>query len=421
MSQTTARTTKTTAQPQPTSLPNAWARRMVLAKMARFTQGHLTIEDGGQTFEFGRADDTLRAHVRVLDPRFYRYMALGGSLGASEAYIDGLWETDDLTALCRIVVQNGEARDKMERGWGWLAKPAHQLFHVLHRNTTANSRRNIAAHYDLGNEFFRLFLDENLMYSSAIFPSPDSSLEEASRHKIERICQLLELGPNDHLLEIGTGWGGFALHAAKNYGCRITTTTISQQQYDMAVERIAQADLSDRIKVLRVDYRDLEGQYDKIVSIEMIEAVGHHYYDAYFGQCSRLLKPDGLMLLQAITIGDWFFDAHTRTVDFIKRYIFPGSCIPSVTAMAESLARESDMRIVDLRDIGPHYARTLRIWRERFFEQIDQVRDQGFNEEFIRMWAFYLCYCEAGFAERYIGDAQILLAKPQNRRHAEFA
>ncbi len=421
MSQTTARTKQTTAQPQHTSLPNAWARRMVLAKMARFTQGHLTIEDGGQTFEFGRADDTLRAHVRVLDPRFYRYMALGGSLGASEAYIDGLWETDDLTALCRIVVQNGEARDKMERGWGWLAKPAHQLFHVLHRNTTANSRRNIAAHYDLGNEFFRLFLDENLMYSSAIFPSPNSSLEEASRHKIERICQLLELGPNDHLLEIGTGWGGFALHAAKNYGCRITTTTISQQQYDMAVERIAQADLSDRIEVLRVDYRDLEGQYDKIVSIEMIEAVGHHYYDAYFGQCSRLLKPDGLMLLQAITIGDWFFDAHTRTVDFIKRYIFPGSCIPSVTAMAESLARESDMRIVDLRDIGPHYARTLRIWRERFFEQIDHVRDQGFNEEFIRMWAFYLCYCEAGFAERYIGDAQILLAKPQNRRHAEFA
>lgn len=421
MSQTTAPTKQTTAQPQHTSLPNAWARRMVLAKMARFTQGHLTIEDGGQTFEFGRADDTLRAHVRVLDPRFYRYMALGGSLGASEAYIDGLWETDDLTALCRIVVQNGEARDKMERGWGWLAKPAHQLFHVLHRNTTANSRRNIAAHYDLGNEFFRLFLDENLMYSSAIFPSPDSSLEEASCHKIERICQLLELGPNDHLLEIGTGWGGFALHAAKNYGCRITTTTISQQQYDMAVERIAQADLSDRIEVLRVDYRDLEGQYDKIVSIEMIEAVGHHYYDAYFGQCSRLLKPDGLMLLQAITIGDWFFDAHTRTVDFIKRYIFPGSCIPSVTAMAESLARESDMRIVDLRDIGPHYARTLRIWRERFFEQIDHVRDQGFNEEFIRMWAFYLCYCEAGFAERYIGDAQILLAKPQNRRHAEFA
>ena len=224
---------------------------------------------------------------------------------------------------------------------------------------------------------------------------------------------MLELGPNDHLLEIGTGWGGLALHAAQHYGCRITTTTISQQQYDLATQRIADAGLSERIEVLLVDYRDLKGQYDKIVSIEMIEAVGHHYYDAYFSQCSRLLKPDGLMLLQAITIGDWFFEAHTRTVDFIKRYIFPGSCIPSVTAMAQSLSRESDLRIVDLRDIGPHYARTLRIWRERFFEHIETVRSQGFNEEFIRMWAFYLCYCEAGFAERYIGDAQILLAKPQ--------
>ena len=259
------------------------------------------------------------------------------------------------------------------------------------------------------------------MYSSAIFPKPESSLEEASRHKLERICHMLELGPNDHLLEIGTGWGGLALHAAQHYGCRITTTTISQQQYDLATQRIADAGLSERIEVLLVDYRDLKGQYDKIVSIEMIEAVGHHYYDAYFNQCSRLLKPDGLMLLQAITIGDWFFEAHTRTVDFIKRYIFPGSCIPSVTAMAQSLSRESDLRIVDLRDIGPHYARTLRIWRERFFEHIETVRSQGFNEEFIRMWAFYLCYCEAGFAERYIGDAQILLAKPQNRRHAEFA
>ncbi len=421
MSQTTLDTTPKAARPQPTTLPNAWARRLVLAKLARFTKGYLIVEDGEQTLEFGRKDDPLCARLRVCDPRFYRYMALGGSLGASEAYIDGLWETDDLTALCRIVVQNGEARDKMERGWGWLAKPAHHLFHVLHRNTTTNSRRNIAAHYDLGNEFFRLFLDENLMYSSAIFPTPQSTLEEASHHKVERICQLLELGPNDHLLEIGTGWGGFALHAAKNYGCRITTTTISQEQHKLAVERIAEAGLSDQIEVLLSDYRDLQGQYDKLVSIEMIEAVGHHYYDDYFRQCGRLLKPDGLMLLQAITIGDWFFEAHTRTVDFIKRYIFPGSCIPSVTAMAQSLARETDLRIVDLRDIGPHYARTLRTWRERFFEQIDQVRAQGFNEEFIRMWAFYFCYCEAGFAERYIGDSQILLAKPQNRRHAEFA
>ena len=394
-------------------------RRRLFASLAALDHGQLLIEDSLGSVTLGRGEPCVR--LTVSDLGFYRLVAAQGSVGAGEAYGDGLWRCDDLVGLVRLLVRNRDTLDAMESGLARLAGWALRRWHAGNANTRAGSRRNIAAHYDLGNEFFRLFLDENLMYSSAIFPSPNSSLEEASRHKIERICQLLELGPNDHLLEIGTGWGGFALHAAKNYGCRITTTTISQQQYDMAVERIAQADLSDRIKVLRVDYRDLEGQYDKIVSIEMIEAVGHHYYDAYFGQCSRLLKPDGLMLLQAITIGDWFFDAHTRTVDFIKRYIFPGSCIPSVTAMAESLARESDMRIVDLRDIGPHYARTLRIWRERFFEQIDQVRDQGFNEEFIRMWAFYLCYCEAGFAERYIGDAQILLAKPQNRRHAEFA
>jgi len=411
--------TQTTSQ---RSTPwDAWAKKLVLAKLMRFEKGQLTILDGGDTYICGNEKEGLQAQVRILDPRFYRYMALGGSLGASEAYMDGLWETDDLTALCRIVVQNGETRDRMERSWAQLAKPTHHLFHALHRNTTRNSRRNIAAHYDLGNDFFRLFLDDNLMYSSAIFPTPTSSLEEASYHKIERICQKLELSPDDHLLEIGTGWGGFALHAASIYGCRVTTTTISEEQHKLASQRIRDAGLSERVEVLLTDYRELEGQYDKIVSIEMIEAVGHHYYDAYFSQCSRLLKPDGLMLLQAITIGDWFFAAHTRTVDFIKRYIFPGSCIPSVTAIAQSLATVSDLRIVDLRDIGPHYARTLRIWRERFSAQIDTVRAQGFGEEFIRMWEFYFSYCEAGFTERYIADAQILLAKPQNRRHAEFA
>lgn len=421
MSQITLESKTQTPRQHSISPWDAWAKKLVLAKLTHFQKGQLKIIDGEDTYTCGREPDGLRAQVRILDPRFYRYMALGGSLGAAEAYMDGLWETDDLTALCRIVVQNGETRDKMERSWAQLAKPAHHLFHALHRNTTRNSRRNIAAHYDLGNEFFRLFLDANLMYSSAIFPEPTSSLEEASYYKIERICQKLELGPDDHLLEIGTGWGGFALHAASIYGCRVTTTTISQEQYDLACQRIEQAGLSERVKVLLTDYRELEGQYDKIVSIEMIEAVGHHYYDAYFAQCSRLLKPDGLMMLQAITIGDWIFAAHTRTVDFIKRYIFPGSCIPSVTAIAQSLASVSDLRIVDLRDIGPHYARTLRMWRERFFAQIDTVRQQGFSEEFIRMWDFYFSYCEAGFAERYIADAQILLAKPANRRHAEFA
>jgi cyclopropane-fatty-acyl-phospholipid synthase len=421
MSQITLESKTQTPRQHSISPWDAWAKKLVLAKLTHFQKGQLIIIDGENTYICGNEPDGLRAQVRVLHPRFYRYMALGGSLGAAEAYMDGLWETDDLTALCRIVVQNGKTRDKMERSWAQLAKPAHHLFHALHRNTTRNSRRNIAAHYDLGNEFFRLFLDANLMYSSAIFPAPTSTLEEASYHKIERICQKLELGPDDHLLEIGTGWGGFALHAASIYGCRVTTTTISEEQHKLASQRIEQAGLSERVEVLLTDYRQLEGQYDKIVSIEMIEAVGHHYYDAYFAQCSRLLKPDGLMMLQAITIGDWIFAAHTRTVDFIKRYIFPGSCIPSVTAITQSLASVSDLRIVDLRDIGPHYARTLRMWRERFFAQIDAVRQQGFSEEFIRMWEFYFCYCEAGFAERYIADAQILLAKPANRRHAEFA
>jgi cyclopropane-fatty-acyl-phospholipid synthase len=421
MSQITLESKTQTPRQHSISPWDAWAKKLVLAKLTHFQKGQLIIIDGENTYICGNEPDGLRAQVRVLHPRFYRYMALGGSLGAAEAYMDGLWETDDLTALCRIVVQNGKTRDKMERSWAQLAKPAHHLFHALHRNTTRNSRRNIAAHYDLGNEFFRLFLDANLMYSSAIFPAPTSTLEEASYHKIERICQKLELGPDDHLLEIGTGWGGFALHAASIYGCRVTTTTISEEQHKLASQRIEDAGLSGRVEVLLTDYRQLEGQYDKIVSIEMIEAVGHHYYDAYFAQCSRLLKPDGLMMLQAITIGDWIFAAHTRTVDFIKRYIFPGSCIPSVTAITQSLASVSDLRVVDLRDIGPHYARTLRMWRERFSAQIDAVRQQGFSEEFIRMWEFYFCYCEAGFAERYIADAQILLAKPANRRHAEFA
>ena len=403
----------------PISLINSLARSLVLSKLNRFKYGFIHLEDGKQSYNFGCATDTLQCRIRVIDPTFYRFMAIGGSLGAAEAFMDGLWDVDNLTALCQIVVRNGEARDRMERGWGWIAKPAHQIFHKLHKNTTRNSKRNIAAHYDLGNDFFRLFLDKNLMYSSAIFPEKNSSLETASEHKLEQICRKLELKPSDHVIEIGTGWGGFAIYAATHYGCKITTTTISAEQFSLANERIQRAGLSEQIKVKLTDYRNLTGQFDKLVSIEMIEAVGHQFYDTYFSKCSRLLKPDGLMLLQAITMSDWIFDAHKRTVDFIKRYIFPGSCIPSISAICESMSKETDLRIVDLLDIGPHYARTLRLWRERFFASINLVREQGFNEEFIRMWHFYLCYCEAGFSERYISDAQILFAKPKNRRQSE--
>jgi len=392
------------------------ARRLVFAKLGEFSTGRIRLIEDGQVHEFGAADNTLAATVHVHDSRFYRAMALGGSLGAAEAYIDGLWTTDDLTAVCRIAVRNSDTRRDMESGWARLSRPFNRLFHSLHRNTHAGSRRNIAAHYDLGNDFFRLFLDETLMYSSAIFPHEDATLAEASTYKNDRICRKLNLKSSDHLLEIGTGWGGFALHAATHYGCRITSTTLSRQQYELARERIAAARLTDRIEIILEDYRDLKGHYDKLVSIEMIEAVGHHYYDAYFGVCGRLLKPDGLMLLQSITISDWVFPTHTRTVDFIKRYIFPGSCIPSVAAISGSIARSSDMRIAHLEDIGPHYARTLATWRENFLANIDQVRTLGLPEEFLRMWDYYFCYCVAGFSERYISDAQILLARPQNRR-----
>ena len=412
-------TETTEIKERPISLINSLARSLVLSKLNRFKYGFIQLEDGKQSYNFGCATDTLQCRIRVIDPSFYRFMAIGGSLGAAEAFMDGLWDVDNLTALCQIVIRNGEARDRMERGWGWIAKPAHQIFHKLHKNTTRNSKRNIDAHYDLGNGFFRLFLDKNLMYSSAIFPEKNSSLETASEHKLEQICRKLELKPSDHVIEIGTGWGGFAIYAATHYGCKITTTTISAEQFSLANERIQRAGLSEQIKVKLTDYRNLTGQFDKLVSIEMIEAVGHQFYDTYFSKCSRLLKPDGLMLLQAITMSDWIFDAHKRTVDFIKRYIFPGSCIPSISAICKSMSKETDLRIVDLLDIGPHYARTLRLWRERFFASINVVREQGFNEEFIRMWHFYLCYCEAGFSERYISDAQILFAKPKNRRKPE--
>jgi cyclopropane-fatty-acyl-phospholipid synthase len=332
--------------------------------------------------------------------------------------MDGHWTCDDLPGLFRVMVLNGELtnRTTVDRGLGRVTEPLNKAYHWLRRNTRTGSRRNIAEHYDLGNDFYRLFLDETMMYSCAVFPSDQSSLHEASQYKIHRICEKLALGPDDHLLEIGTGWGALAVHAAGTYGCRVTTTTLSEEQHAMAVERVGAAGLSDRVTVLRKDYRDLTGAYDRLVSVEMIEAVGHHYLNTFFRKCSELLKPDGLMLLQAITIRDQAYERHRRSVDFIKRYIFPGSCIPSVARMSRSLTEATDLRAVHLEDIGPHYARTLRMWRERFLARRDEVLRLGFDETFVRMWEFYLAYCEGGFAERYLSDVQMLLAKPLNRR-----
>ena len=392
-------------------------RSMVRRQLGSLKYGQLVLEEGGSRTSFGGADGSpLSATVRIRDPRFYRQLVFGGSLGAAEAYILGYWTCDDLVNLVRIFCRNPGLSGGVERGAALLLSPVRLVSHRMRRNTTSGSRRNIAAHYDLGNEFFSLFLDETLAYSCAVFPQDGSSLHEASVAKFDRICRKLDLQERDHVLEIGSGWGGFALHAASQYGCRITTTTISRRQYEYTRERIDAAGLSARVEVLMEDYRNLRGSYDKLVSIEMIEAVGYRYFDTYFQKCSELLKPQGMMALQAIIFPEQQYDRYRNSVDFIQQHIFPGGCLPSVGAICRSVGRATDLRLFHLEDITPHYAETLAHWRRRFQGNSEEVRRLGFTEEFTRTWEFYFCYCEGGFRERVIGDVQILLTKPECRR-----
>ena len=393
------------------------AERALRDRLALLDQGEIVLAHGNETLRFGRrtAECPRSVNLRVHDRRFWTELAFGGSIGAGESYMQGDWSSDDLTGLMRIMLRNRKVLDGMDSGLARLTAPIQKALHFASRNTRSGSRRNIAAHYDLGNDFFALFLDPTMMYSSAVFERDDMTLEQASIAKLDRICRKLGLKPGDRVLEIGTGWGSFAMHAAQHYGCHVTTTTISRQQHDLARERIARAGLGGRVQLLLEDYRDLRGQYDRLVSIEMIEAVGHQYYDNYFGCCSALLAPHGMMLLQAITIADQRYDSARRSVDFIQRHIFPGSCIPSVSAMAASVARATDMKLFHMDDIGPHYARTLALWRDRLLANRDQVRALGYSEEFIRLWEFYFCYCEGGFEERAIGVVQMLLVKPEAR------
>jgi cyclopropane-fatty-acyl-phospholipid synthase len=394
------------------------ARRLLLERMARLEHGALEVHDAEGTLHFGSASDDpgLRARIEVLHPQFWADAAFGGTVGAGEAYIHGLWRCDDLTALVRMMVANRHVLEAVDGSSTRLADLGRRIGHWLNRNSREGSRRNIAAHYDLGNDFFALFLDPTMNYSSGIFERADATMEEASIAKMDAICRKLDLKPGDHLLEIGTGWGGLAIHAARHYGCRVTTTTISREQHAMAAERIRAAGLGDRIELLLSDYRELQGSYDKLVSVEMIEAVGHQYLDTYFRTCSRLLKPEGLMLLQAITIRDELYEQALRSVDFIQRFVFPGGFLPSVSAMTASMARSTDLQPLHLQDIGLDYAATLNRWRARFFENLEAVRALGYSESFIRLWEFYLCYCEGAFLERNIGTVQMLLAKPRSRR-----
>jgi cyclopropane-fatty-acyl-phospholipid synthase len=383
-------------------------RQRMQQQLAGFGHGQLVIQDPLGTLQVGQADSGPSITLQIHDPGFYRALATHGSVGAGQAYMDGLWQCSDLVGLIQLLVRNRDLLDGMETGSARLGGLAMKALHALRRNTREGSRRNIAAHYDLGNEFFGLFLSPDLMYSSACWEGAEDTLEAASTRKLDMICRKLALGPDDHVLEIGTGWGGFALHAARHYGCRVTTTTISREQHDLAAQRIAEAGLGGRITLLR----DLTGQYDKLVSIEMIEAVGADFQDSYFGQIGRLLKPDGLALVQAITIEDHRYEQALKSVDFIKRHVFPGCFIPSVNAMLASKTRSSDLALIALEDFGLSYARTLQAWRERFLAQLPTVRAQGFDERFIRLWEFYLAYCEGGFRERSIGVSHLVMAKP---------
>jgi len=389
-------------------------RRLALARLGQLEHGRLVLRDEVGTLELG---DPAAAPVEIVvtDATFYRDLCLRGSLGAATGYMDGKWHCRDLTAAFRLFVRNADHADGIDHGLARLSARLEAARHWWRRNTPAGSRRNIREHYDLGNDLFALFLDDTMTYSAGIYPRADSTLREASVHKLDVICRKLRLEPAHHVVETGSGWGSFAIHAARHYGCRVTTTTISDAQYELAARRIAAAGLQDRVRLLMQDYRDLEGKFDRLVSIEMIEAVGHDNLDAYFGTCSRLLKDDGMMLLQAISMPDQRYEQYLRNRDFIQRYVFPGSCCPALGAMVSAAGRSTDLKLVHLDDIAAHYARTLRDWRDNFDRREQEVRALGYPERFLRMWRYYLSYCEAGFAERYLSNYQLLLAKPRSR------
>ena len=384
-------------------------KKQFYANFSNLEHGNIIFIDGDFTLQCGNSAEPA-ATVNVHDDRFYTTLAAGGAVGASEAYMQGMWTCDQLTLLVQVLLRN----TSVLRGLGNAAykKPLYKLLHLMNRDSVDGSKKNISAHYDLGNKLFENFLDPTMTYSSGFFEKPDSTMHQASTAKLDRICQKLALSESDHVVEIGTGWGSFALHAARNYNCKITTTTISEEQYQLACQRVKDAGLQDRIEIVKKDYRLLTGQYDKLVSIEMIEAVGLAYLGNYFEKCASLLKPAGKMLIQAITIADQQYEFSKRNVDFIQRYIFPGGALPSVTALTNTATNETDLRMTALEDITGHYATTMRKWREKFYLNVEQITQLGYDNRFLRMWEYYLCYCEGGFEEKSIGCVQAEFIRP---------
>lgn len=395
------------------------SKKLVLNLLKEIQQGRISLQDQSENIkskniQAGDSDAAcpLNTGLQVLTPKVYPRIIKRGSIGAAEGFMLGEWVTEDLLVLLRIFIRNREQLFKLDSGYAKIYQAFWRYLDRFKRNTPEQGRLNISAHYDLGNDFFKLFLDQSLMYSSALFSSPSDNLETASEQKLRRICEKLNLQAHHRLIEIGSGWGGFAIYAAKNYGCHVTTTTVSEEQYQFTQKKIHELNLSQQITLLKKDYRSLTGQYDRLVSIEMIEAVGYEFMDSFVKQCSNLLKSDGMGLIQAIIRPDQKYHQVYKEVDFIKKYIFPGGCLLSTLFLLEEFAKHSDLRLFDFKDMGYDYAQTLSIWRERFMNQRPAVRDLGFSEEFIRMWEFYLVYCEAGFLERYISVAQLIFVKP---------
>lgn len=397
--------------PKPTWL-DRWSRRAVHALLKRLQHGQLRLSDSEGAYVFGEQSCAEFADIEVLDPRFYREIALGSSLGAGDAYVKGYWSSPDLLAVMLLFAQNLTQENDLQTIALPIQSLGRRLLRWSNRNSRSGSRRNIGRHYDLSNELFAMFLDPTMTYSCGIFTDEDATMEAASLQKYERICQQIDLRESDHVVEIGCGWGGFAEYAASRYGCRVTGVTISEQQLKFANERIKRAGLNDRVDLRLCDYRDLSGTFDKLVSIEMIEAVGHEYLKTFFVKCNELLHSRGRMMLQAITIPDDRYDYYRRSVDFVQKYIFPGGCLPSLGVMSSAVCEVTDMRITQLQDFAADYARTLLAWREQFHRSTDQLEQLGFDAQFRRMWEYYFCYCAAGFLQRQIGVVQILLQKP---------
>jgi cyclopropane-fatty-acyl-phospholipid synthase len=400
------------------------AKKAVLSQLKKLHTGKIIIRDGDDILEFGSSEfSALAGELEILDNSAYVDILTGGSIGAAESYMTGDWITEDLAGLMKVMVRNMDVLDAMEGGLvNLISKPFLKWFHYLNQNSAKGSRRNIAAHYDLGNDLFEQFLDPTMMYSSGIFPTADTTMEQASNYKLKTICDSLKLTHTDRVVEIGTGWGGFALYAAKHYGCHVTTTTISEEQFKWAQQAVIREGLEDKITLLKQDYRLLidrnENKFDKLVSIEMIEAVGAKYFDTYFETVSQLLKPNGLALIQSITIEDQRFEGALKNVDFIQRYIFPGSCIPSIQSILTATKKSTDLNLVNLNDFGQDYSRTLNSWLKQFNKNEEAITALGYSEDFKRMWRFYLSYCEGGFAERAIGVSHLLLAKPEYKHES---